>query len=40
MTPEPFYRPMKRGARIFWTLATIAAAWFATYHYIAAITAI
>ena len=38
MTPEPFYKPMKPGMRIFWTLVGLASFAFliGSYsHYLA-----
>lgn len=40
MTPEPFYRPMKRGARIFWTLVTLAASAYLFHGYASALAAL
>lgn len=37
MTPEPFYKPLPTGARIFWTLVTLAAFAWCVATFIAAI---
>lgn len=36
-TPPPFYPPMRPGARVFWTLATVAAFGFTTAAFIDAL---